>query len=63
MKTLSEFIKEKGSQEHAAYVIGISFTTLSRLINGHHKPSTLLNKRLHSIGVEIVEGDIKKGGI
>ena len=61
MKTLKEFIKEKGSQAESAHTIGISAATLNRILNGHNKASHLLEKRLLSLGVTISPTDIKGG--
>jgi DNA-binding transcriptional regulator YdaS (Cro superfamily) len=38
-----------GGQERLAHIVGVSFATVSRWVNGHKKPSRLAEMRLAEI--------------
>lgn len=52
-KMLRQFVKEKGGQEKAAAALGVSFSTLSRWLHGHNRPTGLSAEKLEQMGISI----------
>lgn len=52
LKSLTQFVKEEGSQEAAARKIRVSYKQVNLWINGHAKPVGLTRDRLIALGVD-----------
>ena len=52
--TLTSYTVAHGGVRKTAKLIGVSVNTMSRHLNGHHRPSgTLLKARLASLGIDL----------
>lgn len=51
LKTLPEFVAEAGTQEKAAALIGVSFSTVNRWLKGHEKPHGVMRQHLLGLGI------------
>ena len=53
--TIAQFVKQAGSQEKAAEIIGVTFATVNRWINGHNVPhhKSLTARRLRELGISV----------
>lgn len=49
--TLRQFVKQAGGQEKAAATLKIAFSTISRWLNKHTRPSPMALERLEEHGV------------
>lgn len=52
--TLKELVKQCGSQEKTAHLLGVSFVTVNSWLRGHRNPSPLAVKNMAHHGVEWV---------
>jgi len=51
--TLRQFIKQCGTQELAANKLGLAFSTINRILNGHNQASRKTKIKFAEHGVKI----------
>lgn len=52
--TLRQYVKKNGTQEHCAFLIGVTTATLNRWLKGHKSPSNLAREKLALLGIKEV---------
>lgn len=61
LKTLAEFVAEAGTQEKAAALIGVTYSTVNRWLNAGEKPHGVMRQHLLGLGINPEKLEAKKG--